>query len=151
MEYEGPLICYKNLPPGPILSHINPIHTILPYFCMVLFNILLPPTTMLFYYIYIYRSCSSFRNIGHSPHTFIWPYSVRPFWLGSKLARWIWLHLKLSVAGVGWAASSSGTLWVPVKGGTLNVSLWPSKCVPQPFPLASLDLQFCRFLLGYLP
>jgi hypothetical protein len=34
----------------------------------------------------IYRFCSSFRNIGHSPHTSIWPYSVRPFWLGSKLA-----------------------------------------------------------------
>jgi hypothetical protein len=48
--------------------------------------------------LYIYRSCSSFRNIGYSRHTSIWPYSVRQFWLGSKLARWTWLHLKLSVA-----------------------------------------------------
>jgi hypothetical protein len=47
--------------------------------------------------LFLYRSCSSFRNIGHSPHTSIWPYSVRLFWLCSKLDL-IWLHLKLSIA-----------------------------------------------------
>jgi hypothetical protein len=72
------------------------------------------------YRVYIYRFCSSFKNIGHSPHTSIWPYSVRPFWLGSELARWIWLPLKLSVARC-WLGGLF--FWnPPPNGGSLNVS-----------------------------
>jgi hypothetical protein len=42
------------------------------------------------------RLCSSFGNIGRSPHTCNRPCSARPSWLGSKLAPWIWLHLILT-------------------------------------------------------
>jgi hypothetical protein len=45
---------------------------------------------------------------------------VRPFWLGSKLVRWIWLHLKLSVARC-WLG---GFFWNPVGfAWTANVVL----------------------------
>jgi hypothetical protein len=67
------------------------------YLCAYIYLSNYPPAYLCIYRS-IYMSCSSSKNIGHSPHTSIWPYSARPFWIGSKFARWIWLHLRLSVA-----------------------------------------------------
>jgi hypothetical protein len=45
MEPKGSLQCSQEPPPVPILSQINPIHTISPYLSKIHFNIVQPPTS----------------------------------------------------------------------------------------------------------
>jgi hypothetical protein len=55
----------KGPPLDPVLSHMNPVHILTPYFCNIRFNIILPYSTMspklslLFVFLYFVCSCVS--------------------------------------------------------------------------------------------
>jgi hypothetical protein len=56
METEGSLPCSQEPPLAPILSQIDPVHTITSYLCKIHFNIVHPPTSWLI-------SCMKFHNL----------------------------------------------------------------------------------------
>jgi len=42
MQPEDMLCVYKSLPLDPVLSHMNPVYILIPYFCKIQLNVALP-------------------------------------------------------------------------------------------------------------